>query len=43
MSGIKAGVLAELRNRKEHNALAQLFSPEFAHRYLYEFLFSPDA
>lgn len=35
--------LAELRNRKEHNALAQLFSPEFAHRYLHEFLFSPDA
>lgn len=34
---------AELRNRKEHNALAQLFSPEFAQRYLYEFLFSPDA
>jgi hypothetical protein len=31
---------AERRNRKEHNALANIFGPDFARRYLDEFLFA---
>lgn len=37
---IRRWLLAEQRNRKEHNALAMIFGAEFAAHYLHDFLFS---
>jgi hypothetical protein len=40
---IRKWMLAEQANRKEHNALAAIFGPEFARSYLHDFLFAPPA
>lgn len=40
---VRRWLLAEQTNRKEHSALAAIFGPDFAKRYLHEFLFSTAA
>lgn len=40
---VRRWLLAEQENRKEHSALAAIFGPDFAKRYLHGFLFSTAA